>query len=78
MTTIHIDEETWKKLNEIKELGESMNDVVKRLLNMKGFEDEADQDDREFDLVLDDFIDLQHDIDSVLEGSRESFSKVKG
>lgn len=31
-TTIQVSEETWKKLNAIKRLGESMNDVITRLL----------------------------------------------
>lgn len=31
-TTIQVSEETWKKLNGMKGLGESMNDVITRLL----------------------------------------------
>ena len=76
VTTIHIDEETWKKLNEIKTLGESMNDVVKRLLKTKGFIDDTNLDNREFDTVLEEFVELQDGIETIIEESRKSFSKV--
>ena len=33
MTTIHVDKETWKILNKLKEPGETMNDVINRILN---------------------------------------------
>ena len=32
VTTIQVSEETWKKLNGMKSLGENMNDVITRLL----------------------------------------------
>lgn len=33
-TTIKIDEEVWKKLNDEKKLGETLNDVLHRLLEI--------------------------------------------
>lgn len=32
ITTIQVKVETWKKLNNLKNLGECMDDVIKRLL----------------------------------------------
>ena len=35
MTTIHVKEHVWKMLNSLKEPGETMNDVIERLLALK-------------------------------------------
>ena len=55
MTTIHVSEITWKNLNQIKQLGESMDDVVVRLLRLYGDNDDESMDNREIDVVLDEF-----------------------
>ena len=75
MTTIHVSEITWKNLNQIKQLGESMDDVVVRLLRLYGESDDEISDTREFDAVLDEFCELQKGIDDIIEQSRASYAK---
>lgn len=77
MTTIHIDDNTWKKLNQIRQVGESMNEVVQKLILLSGLTKEDDIiDDRDFNIVLEEFVKLQEGIEDVIEESKTSFGKV--
>ena len=80
MTTIHVDKETWKKLNTLKNPGESMNDVIRKILEtfernetkmtMKKFNPEN------FNKMLDEFCNIaSEEIETVIEGTRKSFLK---
>ena len=75
MTTIQVSEITWKNLNRIQQLGESMDDVVVRLLRLYGDNDDESMDNREIDVVLDEFCELQEGIDDIMEDSRASYAK---
>ena len=42
-TMIRIDEEVWKKLNSKRKLGESYNDVLRRLLGLENGQEEKEE-----------------------------------
>ena len=80
MTTIHVKEKVWKKLNALKNPGESMNDVVEKILNFYERKDvemyKNTVDPKIFDRMLDEFCKIaSEDIERVIEGSRMSFKK---
>ncbi len=83
MTTIHVKDEVWKKLNSLKEPGQSMNDVIERLLSVNESalkqltSDNSISSSEEFDALLDDFIStISEDlIQKTIDLSRKSFSK---
>ncbi len=75
MTTIHISEENWRKMNQIKMLGESMDDVVTRLIAQSVETEERIFDERDIDAVLEEFEEMQMGIDTLIEQSRLSFAK---
>lgn len=55
MTTIHVKDDIWKKLNQLKESGETMNDVIERLLDrnlLLGGKEVIDPDDPFFNLKI--------------------------
>lgn len=78
MTTIHISEENWKIMNSLKQPGESINDVVTRLLKLTGYNDAQELDERDFDHVLEDFIEIVNSddpsIEEVIEQSRSGWN----
>ncbi|MHA1783980.1 MAG: DUF7557 family protein [Candidatus Helarchaeota archaeon] len=81
MTTIHVKIETWKKLNGLKKPGETMNDVIQKLLEI--FEDIQDAqknlddiDQESFDNLLDDFCSIaDEEIQKVILNSKKGFQK---
>ncbi|MBD3227622.1 MAG: hypothetical protein GF329_05480 [Candidatus Lokiarchaeota archaeon] len=81
MTTIHVKKEIWKILNMMKTPGESMNDVIVRLLEVysKSNEDKLDAEkmsDEAFKELLNEFCDIANaEIDSIITGSKDSFNK---
>lgn len=83
MTTIHVKRDTWKKLNSLKEPGESMNEVIERLLAIRSQEHgtgsplSAVADEKEFDALLEEFVEVLSDniVDQTIDLSRSSFSK---
>lgn len=82
MTTIHVKDEVWKKLNSLKEPGQSMNDVIEHLLainesTLKQIASESSINSfEEFDALLDDFVSTisKDSIQETIEISRKSFS----
>ncbi len=83
MTTIHVKDEVWKKLNSLKEPGQSMNDIIEHLLAInestlkQGASESSTSSFEEFDALLDDFISTisEKSIQETIEISRKSFSK---
>lgn len=75
MTTIHVSEENWKKLNQFKMLGESMDDVVSRLLEQSTDQVKKIYDERDINIILEEFVEMQLGIDEIIEQSRISLSK---
>ena len=83
MTTLHVKDDVWKKLNSLKEPGQSMNDVIERLLainesTLKQLASESSTSTSdEFDALLDDFISIisEKAIHETIKISRKSFSK---
>ncbi len=83
MTTIHVKDEVWKKLNSLKEPGQSMNEVIEHLLaiNESNLRQRASENStssfEEFDALLDDFVSTisEKSIQETIEISRKSFSK---
>ena len=83
MTTLHVKKNTWKKLNSLKEPGESMNDVIERLLAIRSQELRIGSslsfvtDGEKFDSLLEEFVEVLSEevLDQTIELSRRSFSK---
>ena len=76
MTTIHVKNDTWKRLNRLKMPGESMDDVVRRLLNhsetrktMKHLNNE------EIEKLVEKYIEAVSDIDETVELMRDSWKR---
>ena len=81
MTTIHVDENTWKKLNALKNPGESMNDVIRKILNyfekVKSEMKTSKLNPDVFTKKLDEFCMIASEgIAEIVEGTRLSFKKV--
>jgi len=81
MTTIHIKPDTWKKLIVLKEPGESMDDVIQKLLSIlndirDSHDKLIDSDSRSFDEVLDEFCSIANEeIEPVVLKSKRGFQK---
>ncbi len=81
MTTIHIKPDTWKKLIVLKEPGESMDDVIQKLLSILNEIREAhdnlnNSDSRSFDNLLDEFCSIANEeIEKVVLRSKKGFQK---
>lgn len=79
MTSIAIKEKTWLKLNKLKEPGDTMDDVINRILGSYIPEDNNDESevisDEEFNTLLDDLHADPNEFNGYLEKSRLSFSR---
>ncbi|MEX2721412.1 MAG: hypothetical protein Q6362_008390 [Candidatus Wukongarchaeota archaeon] len=85
MTTIHVKEETWKKLNSLRDPGEAMGDVIERLLSVydefiaskeASKKKEGKMSDEEFLRFLEEFCKVSdEEIERVIVASRKSFSR---
>lgn len=83
MTTIHVKRDIWKKLNSLKEPGESMNEVIERLLAIRSQEHRTSSpsttvaDEKEFDALVKEFVEVlsENIVDQTIDLSRSSFSK---
>jgi hypothetical protein len=81
MTTIHIKPATWKKLIILKEPGESMDDVIQKLLKITNEIQEAHDninnlDAPSFENLLDEFCSIANEeIESVVSRSKKGFFK---
>ncbi|MFQ6126965.1 MAG: antitoxin VapB family protein [Candidatus Heimdallarchaeota archaeon] len=81
MTTIHIKESTWKFLNAMKQPGESMDDVVSRLIEayqqlaMMKKSIPTGNSEVELDILLEEFCTINTDeLQEIIEASRKSFA----
>ncbi|MCY3411628.1 MAG: hypothetical protein INQ03_08365 [Candidatus Heimdallarchaeota archaeon] len=76
MTTIHISKSNWKRLNQLKEPGETMDDVVSKILSSY-VDDEENTEEIQFDTLLDKIIEVQEaqdpTIEEILDQPRLSF-----
>ena len=82
MTTIHVREDIWKQLNALKEPGESMNDVIKRILEVnatitQGTETSSVTTSEEIDGMIEEFVAVisEEILGETVERSRKSFAK---
>ena len=81
MTTIHVKKDIWKKLNYMKKPGESMDDIIRKLLEFYNQYMEIENslkisDEKSFNKLLDEFCSIADDeIQSIISGSRKSFQK---
>ena len=79
MTTIHVERNVWKVLNTLKEPGESMNDVIKRLLRARPDDNSylSEPNSNDFDKIVEEFVSVLSDelLVQTIEQSRRSFSK---
>ncbi|MFQ6126961.1 MAG: antitoxin VapB family protein [Candidatus Heimdallarchaeota archaeon] len=81
MTTIHVRESTWKFLNSMKHPGESMDDVVNRLIEayqqlttLKG-NISTENSGEDLDALLQEFCTINTDeLQKTIEASRKSFA----
>ncbi len=78
MTTIHVKEETWQKLNQLKQPGETMDDVVRRLLKRYEITLANEQSGRiDIDELVEEFIRETEDIDHTIEAMRKGWKRSK-
>lgn len=78
MTTIHVKENTWKKLNNLKKPGETMDDVIHKILEIvqEGSSILDDSDDVSFDELLDEFCTIaEKELQTVISASKQSFQR---
>lgn len=83
MTTIHVKEKVWKKLNSLKDPGQSMSDVIERLLAISEFASDLTvdkyptSDSDTFDDLLNEFIAVISDesLQMTINKSRNSFAR---
>lgn len=81
MTTIHVMESTWKFLNSMKQPGESMDNVVNRLIEayqqltmIKG-NIPTENSEEDLDALLEEFCTINTDeLQKTIEASRKSFA----
>ena len=79
MTTIAINEQTWKRLNTLKKPNTTMNDIIDLLLNY--YEDNEDNladepmSDQEFDDLINELHVPDEDFSNYLDQSRQSFKR---
>jgi hypothetical protein len=80
MTSISVKEKTWEELNRLKKVGNTMDDVIKVLLqfykNKEKTSEELAISEAEYNQLLDDLIVDDKEFNQFLEKSRESFSRV--
>ncbi|HUX98741.1 MAG TPA: antitoxin VapB family protein [Candidatus Deferrimicrobium sp.] len=81
MTTIHVKEDTWKKLNVLKEPGESMDDVIRKLIeilnvNREIHESLDNSDSTSFEKLLEEFCNIaDEETEIIIAGSKRGFQK---
>ena len=79
MTTIHVKDDTWNKLNILKEPGESMDDVIRKLIDLVNETRETHESLNSSDLgsfskLLDEFCSIaDEEIETVVSGSKRGF-----
>ena len=81
MITIHVNDDVWKKLNSLKKSGETMDDVIRKLLEIFSKAQENIDAGNEieiisFDELLEEFCTIaDEEFRETIEGTRRSFQK---
>ena len=81
MTTIHVKNDVWKKLNSLKKPGETMDDVIRKLLAIFSEAQEStnalnEMEVSSFDELLEEFCTIaDEEFRETIEGTRRSFQK---
>jgi len=79
VTSISVKEKTWEALNKLKKAGNTMDDVIRSLLDFykknDNFSDESTISESEYNQLLDDLIVDNAKFNEYLEKSRSSFTK---
>lgn len=81
MTTIHVKEDTWRKLNGLKKPGETMDDVIRKILEIFSevqeiYSASSKAEDGSFDKLLEEFCSIaDEEFREITEGLRRSFQK---
>jgi len=81
MTTLHVKENTWRELNKLKKPGETMDDVIRKLLEIMNEVKETqndllNSDNTSFDELLDEFCSItDEEFQGVISGTKRSFQK---
>ncbi|MHA1144525.1 MAG: DUF7557 family protein [Candidatus Helarchaeota archaeon] len=79
MTSIHVNEDTWKELNGLKEPGETMDDVIRKLLEImhsiqENRETAESTEHSSFNELLDEFCTIMdEEFQDTILGTRRSF-----
>ncbi|MFX1295097.1 MAG: hypothetical protein ACFFD2_09635 [Promethearchaeota archaeon] len=81
MITIHVKEDTWRKLNRLKKPGETMDDVIRKILEVFSVIRENNHssnkiNNRSFDELIEEFCNIANEeFHEIIDGSRRSFQK---